>query len=217
MPSASERSVVRACALAAACLYAADVRAEGVVEPSYGRVEGDVTLGVGVGAVVAPGGPRAEAELRARYLETAGIFAAYEDGAIIDSSSEPRRVLAGGLELRPLFLYRWLRGHETHRARWDLLIDSFGIELGLSWEQPQGGSFASHPGFQAGLGLEVPLFAAATGPWLAFHGGLRWSDGALVTGVIETAEQRQAYLTITVAWHQVVSIHVVDAGDRAPE
>ncbi len=217
MPSVFERSALVAGALAAACVSAAEARAEGIVEPSYGRIEGDVTLAVGAGAVVAPGGPRAEAELRARYLETAGIFAAYEDGAIVDSASEPRRVLAGGLELRPLFLYRWLKGLETHRARWDLLIDSFGLELGLSWLQPRGESFASHPGFQAGLGLEVPLFAAATGPWLAFHGGLRWSDGALVTGILETGEQRQAYLTITVAWHQVVSTHLVDVGDRAPE
>ena len=196
------------------CAWAVDARAEGAVEPSYGRVEGDVTLVAGAGGAVASGGPRAEGELRARYLETAGVFGTYEDGPIVGLDAGPRRVVAAGLELRPLFLYRWLQGHETHRARLDLAIDSLGLELGLAWQQPQGRPFASSPGFEVGLGLEVPLLLDATGLWLAFHGGVRWSDESLASGLVETADEREAYVSITLAWHQVVAAHVVDVGDR---
>lgn len=198
------------------CAWAIDARAEGAVEPSYGRIQGDVTLVVGAGGAVASGGPRAEGELRARYLETAGVFGTYEDGPIVGSMSAPRRVVAAGFELHPLFLYRWLQGHETHRARLDLAIDSLGLELGLVWQQPQGGSFSSSPGFEVGLGLEVPLLLDATGLWLAFHGGVRWSDESLGSGLVETADQREAYVSITLAWHQVVAAHLVDVGDGAP-
>jgi hypothetical protein len=194
-----------------------EARAEGVVEPSYGRIEGDVTLVVGAGGAVASGGPRAEGELRARYLETAGAFATYEDGSIVGSTAAPRRVVAAGLEMRPLFLYRWLQGQETRRARLDLAIDSIGLELGLTWQQPEGASFTSSPGFEAGLGVEVPLLLDATGLWLAFHAGVRWSDEALVSGRVATSEEREGYLSITLAWHQVVAAHIVDVGDRAPQ
>src|SRR5581483_2354266 len=67
-------------------------------DTSYGRVQGDLTVVVGAGATVADGGPRGEAELRLRYLETAGLFASYEDGPLLGSHAEPRRVFASGLE-----------------------------------------------------------------------------------------------------------------------
>jgi hypothetical protein len=225
------RRLVATVTAATALVIATDARAEGDVEPSYGRIEGDVTVVVGAGASIASGGPRAAAELRARYLETAGLFATYEDGALVGSSVDPRRVLAFGLELRPLFLYRWLKGHETRRARWDLLLDSLGLELGMTWaggppETPPeasmarpggapGNGFGSHPGIDAGLGLELPLFSEATGLWLALHGGLRWSDDALASGPVHP-DDREAYLALTLAWHQVVSTHLVDFGDEAP-
>jgi hypothetical protein len=207
------RAGVAAVALVAV-LVASDARAEGV-EPSYGRVAGDVTFVVGAGASFASGGPRVAADVRARYLETAGVFATYEDASLFDASSDPRRLLAFGLELRPLFLFRWLKGHETERARLDLLVDSFGLELGMIWPAMPGDGFASHPGVQAGVGLEMPIMPDATGLWLALHGGLRWSDGALASGPVRP-DDREAFLAVTLAWHQVVSTHLVDLGDEAP-
>lgn len=214
MRSAFER-IAGGAGVVACLLFATSARADGLVEPSYGRIEGDVTLVGGVGAVVSPGGPRLEADLRARYLESAGVFATYEDGSF--GSANPRRAVTAGLELRPFFLYRWLRGHESRRAGWDLTVDSIGLELGVVWPQPAEGVFALHPGFEAGLGVEVPLMLEATGLWLAFHGGLRWSDETLGTGLVSTAGEREGYLAISLAWHQLVVAHVVDVGDRAPE
>jgi hypothetical protein len=212
------RSASRVVPLATASLLAygwrQEARADGSgVDPSYGRIEGDVTIVVAAGGVLASGGPRAEGEVRVRYLETAGLFASYEDGPIAGSSADPRRVLDAGFELRPLFLFRWLRGLETHEARFDLAVDSVGLELGATLPQPVGAAFAQRPGVEVGLGIELPVAATATGPWLGLHGGVRWSDDVLRSGVIHAAADREAFLAITLAWHQVVTTHAVDMGD----
>jgi hypothetical protein len=191
-------------------------RAQGVAEPTYGRMEGDLTLVAAAGGVVAARGARVEGELRVRYLESAGLFATYEDGALVGSAAEPTRVLAAGLELRPLFFYRWLRGKETRRATFDLVLDSLGLELGAAFAQPAGEGFASSAGVQVGLGVELPLTGQASGPWIGVHGGVRWSDAALASGEAPTADERSGFLSITLAWHQVVLAHVVDPGDRPP-
>jgi hypothetical protein len=208
-------SVATAVAAAALAVTPRAARAADT-DTSYGRVQGDLGIVVGAGATVADGGPRAEGEMRLRYLETAGVFATYEDGPALRSGAEPRRVFATGLEVRPLFLFRWLKGHETSREFFDLLVDSMGIELGAAFVQPSGTSFQSRPALQAGLMVEVPLFGAASGPWLGIHGGGRWSDGALQDGTTAGPDDRSFYLSFSLAWHQVVLSHVVDVGDRGP-
>ena len=185
-------------------------------DPSHGRLEGDLAVVAGAGVAAVSGGARAAAEVRLRYLETAGVFATYEDGPLTGSGPEPIRVLATGLELRPLFLFRWLKGLETSRARIDLAVDSMGLELGAVFLQPSGGAFASIPGLEVGLGVELPILSRASGPWIGFHGGLRWSDQALGSGQIRGPNDRSAYLALTLAWHQMIVVHAVDAGDRAP-
>jgi hypothetical protein len=179
---------------------------------TYGRIDGDVGFVVAAGAVVV----RAEGELRIRYLETAGAFVAYEDGGALGSRAEPRRCLVAGLELRPLFLFRWLRGQELGNARLDLGVDSIGVELGAVWAQPDGRGFASTAGLQVALAVEIPITGQATGPWAAIRGGLRWSDDALASGVVATADDREAFVAITLAWHQLAAVHIVDLGDEAP-
>jgi len=204
-----------AVAFAAIALRATDARAGD--DPSHGRVDGDLTVVAGAGASVVPGGARADAELRLRYLETAGIFATYEDRLLARSEVEPLRVLATGLEVRPLFLFRWLKGLETSSARGDLAIDSIGLEIGAAFLQPAGAAFASIAGLEVGLGFELPVVASVTGPWLRFQGGIRWSDSALASGQVRGPDDRSAYLAITLAWHQAILVHAVDAGDRAPD
>jgi len=212
----SEPHVVSFALAGSLSLAAGLARADGAVDPSYGRVQGDLTLVAGLGATVAEGGTRAEGELRVRYLDSVGVFGAYEDGPLVGASPDPRRALVGGLEVRPLFLFRWLRGHESHLAWADLVVDSLGLELGAVAAQPAGQAFASQGGVQAGVGVELPLLSNATGPWIGLHGGVRWSDAALATGNVSGPDDRQAYLAITVAWHQVVVAHLVDVGDEAP-
>jgi hypothetical protein len=62
--------------------------------------------------------------------------------------------------------------------------------------------------------LELPLFARASGVWAAVHGGMRWSDAALAGGPTDSADDRSFYLSLTLAWHQVVLSSAVDVGDR---
>lgn len=183
-------------------------------DASHGRFDGDLALAGAAGMTVGPRGPRASADVRFRYLSTAGLFATYEDGPLVGSSAEPRRALAFGVELRPLFLARWATGNELGSPRLDLLIDSFALELGAVFAQPEGARFGARPGMQAGIGIELPIFARASGPFFALHGGARWSDAALSGGPLDGPSDRALYLTIGVGWQQLFGAHVVDMGDR---
>jgi hypothetical protein len=212
---ASKGRIVALAAAAAAVLEPRDALAGGWEDATYGRVEGDLTLVVGAGGVAAPRGPRGEAELRLRYLESVGVYAAYEDGPFLASRAEPSRFVLAGAEVRPLFLFRWLKGHETSQAALDLVIDSIGLEFGAAFAQPSGGGLSS-PGLEAGLGFEVPVLGRGTGLWVGLRGGLRWSEAAIVAGTVASADDRSVYVALTFAWHQVFAAHVADVGDEAP-
>jgi|HubBroStandDraft_2_1064218.scaffolds.fasta_scaffold13867_3 hypothetical protein len=212
---ASESLVLAVGVVAAVGVFGRNARGEGA-GATYGRLAGDLTLVGAAGGVVASGGPRIEGELRVRYLESAGLFAVYEDGSFAGSSADPQRVLAAGLELRPLFLARWLKGHETEQPLLDLTVDSIGLELGATVLQPARASFGTRSGLQVGVGVELPLGGQADGPWIGLHGGVRWSDEALASGRVNGASDREGYLALSIAWHQVVATHIVDVSDRLP-
>lgn len=191
-------------------------RGSAKADTSYGRIDGDLSLGLGAGAAFGPRGPRAALDLRLRYLWTAGIFATYEDGPFLGSGAEPRRAFAGGIEIRPLFLARWANGLETGNPWIDLMIDSFGLELGTVFVEPAGRPFGKSPGLQAGIGLQIPILPRATGPHIGIHAGGRWSGAALAGDMINAAGDRSTYLLLTLSWQQVFGAHIVDMGDRAP-
>jgi hypothetical protein len=186
------------------------------VDTTYGRIDGDLSAVGGLGATVGPRGPRATVDLRFRYVDTVGMFTTYEDAPLVASPADPNRVLAFGAELRPLFLFRWLQGHEFGSPRVDLALDSLGVELGAFFAQPGGGSFGERPGLQLGGGLELPILARASGPWLGIHAGIRWSDAALAGDTLRGPSDRAAFVSFTLAWHQFFGAHAVDMHDRAP-
>ena len=183
---------------------------------SHGRVDGDMAIEGGVGASLGPRAPRALADLRFRYLSMTGVFATYEDGPLVGAHPDPKRAVATGLELRPLFLAKWFTGRYTGSPYVDLTIDSLALELGAVFLQPDGARFGSKPGLQAGLGLEVPVFPAATGPFIAIHAGARWSDTALAGGPLGGPSDRALFVNVVFAWQQVFGAHVVDLGERTP-
>lgn len=184
-------------------------------DATHGRFAGDLGVVGSVGATFGPRAPRATVDLRLRYLSTAGVFVTYEDGPLVGSTAEPRRALAFGFELRPLFLGRWGTDRETGNARVDLLVDSLALELGAVFVQPEGARFGARPGIQTGLGAELPIFASASGPLIGVHGGVRWSDAALSGGPLDGPSDRALYLTVSVGWQQIFGAHVVDLGDRS--
>jgi hypothetical protein len=184
-------------------------------DTAYGRIDGDLGLVLGAGATFAAGAPRPSAELRVRYVDTAGVYLTYEDsfGA---RSADPQRVFGTGLEVRPLFLGRWVTGNELG-LRWpDLIIDSFGLEVGAFFQQPAGAAFGSRPGLSAGFGLELPLLGRASGPWIDIHAAGRWSDGVLGGGPVNGPSDRAFVVSVSLAYHQLIKAHLVDLNDRAP-
>ncbi len=182
-------------------------------DPTHGRLAGDVSFVLGIGATVAPRTPRATLDARARYLDVIGVFGTYED-ALGAANAEPQRVIATGLEVRPLFLGRWLRGMHSRAATLDLMLDSFGLEIGAAFQKPQGASFGTRPALQTGLGFEVPLFGQAQGLWLGAHGGARFGERALEASSVDSPLDRSLFLGLTLAFHAYVDAHLVDINDR---
>lgn len=151
----------------AATAARADLPADGL----YGRFDGDLTLSIGAGAGLDASDGQAAfvGELRARYLDSAGLVLALEQGA-------PARLVAAA-DVRPLFPTRFLLNAWAGDAWTDLLLDSIGFELGAAIEalHSDGRGLA----LVVGAGLDVPLLlpgALADGLFLRLGG--RWVHGA---------------------------------------
>lgn len=141
---------------------AAQVRTERASDDGvWGRFGSDLVLSVGANAGVGLGDPVAlarsssdpifvlDAELRLRVIDTAGIVVAPEwrpEGA-------SRLVVA--LDLRPVFLVRFLLGASTGDRYADLFFDSIGVELGATVFAPDGRVAVA---WAVGFGADVPLW-----------------------------------------------------------
>jgi hypothetical protein len=140
----------------------------------YGRFDGDVWLGAEAGGGVTLGGgdtrPSGALALRARYLDSAGVFAFGE-------LDRRQGRFGGGVELRPLFLARFLLGLGVERAFSDLLLDSLGLEIGLGGVTHEDalGRLRVRASLVVGGGAEVPLLLGA--PRVSLRLAVRWVHG----------------------------------------
>lgn len=167
------------------------------IDAAYGRLDGDLAIAASAGVAAGAPGARFAGDLRLRYLQTAGLFGTVEAG-------DERRVLATGIEVRPLFVSRWALGREIGRPRLDMVIDSAALELGVAFLHP-----GSQRALQAGIGLELPLFEDATGPFFGLHAGVRWTEESLAGQSAGTG-----FVALTVGWQQVFTGHLIDYGER---
>lgn len=87
-------------------------------------------------------------ELRLRYLDSAGIFL----GTSIRGGDAR---YFGGVDFRPIFLARFLTGRVLGYTFWDLLVDSIGLDLGVSTLDVAGSTRAA---LVVGTGVDVPIF-----------------------------------------------------------
>ena len=181
---------------------------------AYGRYDGDLDLRIGAGAAIMQEGPALSAFASALLLSSAGVYVHYTD-AFDDARRIPRSISAG-LVIEPLFLARTAFNLQIGNGRLDLAIDSFAIGLGAYWTIPRlPTNPMNEPGLEFSLGFGLPFFAQASGPVLGFRGALRASPAAMAGNEKFGLVEQGAYLSITLAWRQLVTTHLVDARDRA--
>lgn len=174
---------------AAAAEPATAVAEDGV----YGRLDGDLDLGVALGGELQKDAVRAGARVTAHYFWTAGVYASYRNA--LGTDPPDARVVSVGADLRPLFIPRWSQHWEMGPPRLDLVLDSVSLSLGAYWANraPERGF---RRGLELGFGLGFPLVSEASGPWLGARGLARWAEpmfrGPELSGLL-TAE-----------WHWVV-------------
>lgn len=202
----------RCAALAALAALAASAPALGADDGVYGRLDGDLELRVAGGAAFAKGGPALAASVAALYLGTAGIYAHYTD-ALGSDAPIVERSIAAGLHLQPLFLARYATDAERGPAYLDLVLDSFGFEIGAFWDAAPNGPLRPDAGLDVALTAALPILPRATGPWIGVRAALRWRAHDLTLPKGDVAD-RGAVLSLTLGWHHVLRTHLVDAGDR---
>jgi len=159
----------------------------------YDRFDGDLDLGLALGAEFGSAGQPAPA-LRgsAHYFSIAGV---YVSGRIKAGDESAPSLFGVGVDLRPLFVPRWAKGYETGPAFLDLTLDSLSLSLGAYWAQRATQAAEPNRGFDAQLGFGVPLLATAAGPWLEARGVLRFPDGA----------RREEAVILALSWHGFVT------------
>jgi hypothetical protein len=197
----------------AALLMASTARAAGDGGGAYGRFEGDASMVVGVDGGIAGGRKLVGGDLRLRYLDTAGIALGYEELDALSKGTgdgDWRRDVRAGVELRPFFPARFLKNHETGTGFVDLFADSFGLDVGAIWTARTGSS-VQRPGMYAGLAVEVPLAARASGAWIRIATSYRWAATRL-EGESDPGGRVFA-VTIGLAWHEFFLAHIVDRHD----
>jgi len=177
---------------------------------AYGRFAGRLELGVGLGAEFSGSTPLMVARMTLHYFSTAGIYAQYATGFTDSewgpatpthpaSKGTPGR-LSVGVDLRPLFLPRFVEDYEQGPAFLDLTIDSVSLAVGGFWQVVPGGKFGAVRGVEASLGGGIPLFAQASGLWIRFRAFGRWQ-----TDVVEPAGAQWMGLVL-LAYQQVLPI-----------
>jgi hypothetical protein len=151
-------------------------RVRGSGDGTYGRLDGDLDLGLGLGGLVDldHGEPGFAARLSAHWFFMAGGSVTYADG--LGTDLDPERRLGVGVDVRPLFLPRWTQDWERGPAILDLTLDSISLGIGASFDQPLGGDFGDRRAFEASLGFGVPLAGRGPGPWIEARGAMAWPN-----------------------------------------
>jgi hypothetical protein len=158
----------------------------------YDRFDGDLDLGLGLGAELGSAGHPAPAiRGSAHYFSIAGV---YLEGRVHAGDQAAPSLFGLGVDLRPLFVPRWAKGFETGPSFFDLTLDSLSLSLGAFWTERPAHTLNAGRGLEAGLGFGIPLFASAGGPWLETRGALRYPDG----------DAREEALFVALSWHGFV-------------
>ncbi|MBW2529438.1 MAG: hypothetical protein JRI23_35000 [Deltaproteobacteria bacterium] len=214
-----------AAGLLAAALGLGPVRGARSAEPvdgAYGRLDGDLSLGLEAGMKEAFPGEQLVGRLGCHYLHTLGAFAEYDEG-FGRTAAPAARSLTFGVEVRPLFLPRFAQDLEQGPALLDLWLDSWALSLGVSTAalpEPECSAPSStsascwHTGLELGTGMELALLSQAAGPFIALRGAFRWPTEPSAAAP-QPFGRPTAALSLSLGYRLVLQAHLVDAGDRA--
>ena len=173
-PARSRKQGLRPRSLCRRALAVAVLVWVGVARPAvaqgdglYGRFDGDLVVSFGIGASASHQGDAfGVLEARARYLDTAGLVAAWEE-----SPGNQRRLLLA-LDVRPVFLARFLLDGSSGAGFVDLLIESLSLELGTVFVDQANAEQGIGTVF--GAGLSFPLLPRPQAQGLWFRLGFRY-------------------------------------------
>ena len=160
----------------------------------YGRFDGDLDLGLSLGAELESEVERLLVAASAHYFWTAGLYATYREAVGDDRETAPaRRLFSLGVDVRPLFIPRWSFDWQTGPATLDLMLDSISASGGAYFAPADEG--AERRGFEATFGAGVPLFGTAPGPWLSLRYDVRFPE----------AGNASSSVWMMLSWHLFVS------------
>lgn len=163
----------------------------------YGRLGGNTDLSLKLGGLISDSRLAGSVGASAHYYSLIGVTGDYSESLVADASHT--RSFSLGMELRPLFLPRWLLGMERGPAWLDLTLDSTCIGFGAYFTDA-GVEVDDTRGVWLSFGLGAPVLGHATGPWLELRFLRRFPDQDAF-GV----EPRNA-LMFYLSWHHVLQL-----------
>ena len=163
----------------------------------YGRFSGDTDISLKLGGMVRDSGLAGSVGASAHYYSLLGVTGDYSESLVADSLHA--RSAAVGMELRPLFLPRWVLGLERGPAWLDLALDSAALGFGAYFTDAEAEGRGSR-GAWLSLGAGVPLLGEAAGPWLELRALRRFPDPDALAAAAHNA------LFVYLSWHHVLQL-----------
>jgi hypothetical protein len=163
----------------------------------YGRFGGNTDLSLKLGGLLSDSRLAGSVGASAHYYSLLGITGDYSESLVADAMHT--RSFSLGMELRPLFLPRWVLGMERGPAWLDLTLDSACLGFGAYFTDA-GTQGDDNRGVALSLGLGVPVLGHANGPWIELRQVRRFPDHDAFGG-----EPRNALL-VYLSWHHLLQL-----------
>ncbi len=178
----------------AAALWPPKPESDGV----YGRFHGDTDLSLKLGGMIRDSQLAGSVGASAHYYSLLGITGDYSESLVADALHA--RSFSVGMELRPLFLPRWLLGLEQGPAWVDLTLDSACLGFGAYFSDAGTELDEGSRGAWVSLGFGIPVLGYVGGPWVELRALRRFPDPDAFNADAHNA------LLVYLSWHHVLQL-----------
>ena len=144
---------------------------------AWGRIHGDVSIQGDIGIGMDNRKTALAANLATRYLQTAGLYTTWM--VPLQHNTTYHYTVSFGLELRPLFLPRFLTNRQSTSPRLSMTIDSLALRMGVV--TADNNPYRATPGFETGFSIGIPLLQNVSGPWINASSTWRWPHDTMLT------------------------------------